>query len=762
MSIIKVKLLESGAEGFHVSLNSSDGKYDSIDGFLPPLPQELESSFRNWQSAYHQLDGVRKVVTRLSPKRIVRYSSSEERDTVKTSLNLWLDGGDSRWRSLRDEFISVLTQLKASGQELRLFVDAKNYNLQRLPWQEWDLLQSRFPEAEIAVRVRGKGEIKPFPKAAKMRILVVVGKSEGINTELDLEVIKKLEEKGVEVKCLKQPTREVLSDALRSEPGYHIFIYTGHSRSQEDGSLGWISLRDDDVLSLEELKNSLRNAINKGLQLAIFNSCDGTGLAAELARLSLPRIIVMREPVPDEVAVKFLEYFFDEFANNKSLFASVHNARERLEHFEKSYPGASWLPTLCIRESALSESLSWQTILAKLTSVSEPVSASASNNKKFGVLAAGLLVGVFGILGVVYGVVTANKEESKTEVAVNFYSPKEESKTEVAAESTPCPEEPAGNLENQESSQYLRCFAYVKGVPNRNLFHGGSTSWAPIRGKINPKIEGIFPDFNLIYKQRGTVPLGSGTGILMLLEGALSFAESSRPLTREEFNDAKSRGFKLKQEAVAIDAIALVVNPSLNVDGLTLEEVKDIYTGKITNWQEVGGPNLKITPYYRPMESGTTPFFQENVLASQQLGKNAVLVDNTTEGLQKVGQAEDIGGIYFASAPEVVPQCRVKPIAVGYSRDSLVKPYRGELVGPENCPQQRNEVNIEAIQSGEYQITRNLYAIVKQDGSIDEEAGEAYVNLLLTDEGQNCIQNLGFVPIRSPESDDNTLCTDIE
>ena len=143
---------------------------------------------------------MRKVVTRLSPKRVVRYSSSEERDTVKTSLNRWLDGGDSRWRSLRDEFISVLTQLKASGQELRLFVDAKNYNLQRLPWQEWDLLQSRFPEAEIAVRVRGKGEIKPFPQAAKMRILVVVGKSEGINTELDLEVIRKLEEKEVEVK----------------------------------------------------------------------------------------------------------------------------------------------------------------------------------------------------------------------------------------------------------------------------------------------------------------------------------------------------------------------------------------------------------------------------------------------------------------------------------------------------------------------------------------------------------------------------------
>jgi ABC-type phosphate transport system substrate-binding protein len=746
MSIIKIKLLESGAEGFHVTLNSSDGKYDSIDGFLPPLPPELESSFKNWQSAYHQLDGVRKVVTRLSPKRIVRYSSSEERDTVKTSLNGWLDAGDNRWRSLRDEFISVLTQLKTSGQEIRLFVDAKNNNLQRLPWQEWDLLQSRFPEAEIAVRVRGKGEIKPFPKAAKMRILVVVGKSNGINTELDLEVIKKLEEKGVEVKYLKQPTREILADALRSETGYHIFIYTGHSRSQEDGSLGWISLNDDDVLGLEELKNSLRNAIDKGLQLAIFNSCDGMGLASQLASLSLPRIIVMREPVPDEVAVKFLEYFFDEFCQNKSLFASVHTARERLEHFEKSYPGASWLPTLCIRESALSQSLSWQTILAKLISVSEPV--SASNNKKFCLLAAGFLVGILGISGVVYSVVSANKEKSTTEEAIAIIPP--------------CPETAVGITENEESNQYLRCFGYVSQVPKGIWLHGGSTTWAPIRGEINPQIKRIFPEFNLNYKAHPSLPPGSGTGISMLLKGQISFAESSRSITEEELQEARNRGFQLKQVPVAMDAIALVVHPRLNVDGLTLQQVKDIYTGKISNWQEVGGPSLKIIPYSRPMESGTTPFFKENVLADEEFGKNVVLVNNTTAGLQKVGGEENIGGIYFASASEVVPQCSVKAIAVGFNVNSLVKPYRGDLIPPENCPQQRNEVNIEAIQSNEYPITRRLFAIIKQDGSIDEEAGEAYANLLLTDEGQKCVEKLGFVPIRSPNSNDTTLCQNME
>ena len=69
---------------------------------------------------------------------------------------------------------------------------------------------------------------------------------------------------------------------------------------------------------------------------------------------------------------------------------------------------------------------------------------------------------------------------------------------------------------------------------------------------------------------------------------------------------------------------------------------------------------------------------------------------------------------------------------------------------------------MEAIQSNKYPITRRLFAIIKQDDSIDAQAGESYANLLLTDEGQKCIEKLGFVPMRSPQSNDNTLCKNIE
>ena len=366
MKIIKIKLIDSVNNKFHVTLtliDTKDTKFHSIDGFLPCLPFQLETSFQEWKEAYYELEDVRKVATRLSPKSVVNHSSAEQKEQVKITLNQWLDSGESSWQPIRDELIAVLSSLQSSGEEIRLFLDIQNPNLRRIPWQEWSLFESRFPQTEIAIRVKGKGRFKGVHKFSKVRIILIVGKSDGINTELDLEVIQKLKEKGAEVKCLNQPTREILSNALREEPGYHILVFAGHSCSKEDGSIGWIDLNDEDRLSIEEFKNSLKYAIDKGLQLAIFNSCDGLGLANQLANLGLSRIIVMREPVPDMVAVKFLEYFFTEFANNKSLFGSVQIAKGRLEHFEKLYPGAMWLPTICIQETALSNSLNWQQLI---------------------------------------------------------------------------------------------------------------------------------------------------------------------------------------------------------------------------------------------------------------------------------------------------------------------------------------------------------------------------------------------------------------
>ncbi|MDJ0719212.1 MAG: substrate-binding domain-containing protein [Prochloraceae cyanobacterium] len=85
------------------------------------------------------------------------------------------------------------------------------------------------------------------------------------------------------------------------------------------------------------------------------------------------------------------------------------------------------------------------------------------------------------------------------------------------------------------------------------------------------------------------------------------------------------------------DAIAIATHPSLSVSGLTIAQLQDIYTGKITNWLKVGGPDLPIVAYSRhPQEGGTVELFIKNVLHSQKLGNNVVLVPDTTAGLTKV------------------------------------------------------------------------------------------------------------------------------
>lgn len=382
MTVIKVFVFwDQGVNKFRVRLAQSDGQINSLDGYLPALPPDLEASqpqlessnyrqsaYSQWQYSYSQFEAVRKVSSRINPKKSLTDSEAREitfqqKESVIKSLNEWLNCQDSSWQPIRDELIAVLSHLQKTGQEARLFLDTEHPQLRRLPWQEWDLFKHRFPQAEVSVRLQtSRTKIQPIRQDAQVKVLAVIGKSDGINTQFYEEVIKALEKKNAQVTVLKQPNREELSQALREEKGYHLFVFSGHSSSHPNGTIGWLELKDQDAITIEEFKSSFRKAIQQGLQLAIFNSCDGLGLAHQLAELGLPRSIVMREPIPDEVAVKFLKYFFEEFTNKKSLFHSIHLSRERLIEygFEKSYPGVSWLPTLCVQEVTLSTSLTWQ------------------------------------------------------------------------------------------------------------------------------------------------------------------------------------------------------------------------------------------------------------------------------------------------------------------------------------------------------------------------------------------------------------------
>ncbi len=281
--------------------------------------------------------------------------------------------------------------------------------------------------------------------------------------------------------------------------------------------------------------------------------------------------------------------------------------------------------------------------------------------------------------------------------------------------------------------------AEVTNVPSGTFRYGGSTSFAPLRSQaVVGQIEQFHPGFNLSYTEPPpAVKPGSGSGIKMLLDGQLSFSQSSRPLSDQEYQAATTRNFKLDQIPVAMDGITFYVNPKLSIPGLNTTQIKDIYTGKITNWSQVGGPNLPITPLSRDPESGGTPdFFKENVLGSADFAPSVKPYERDTTGsIRKV--ALNPGGIAYATGSEVCNQTLIKPLPIAKEGDQgFVAPCVG------------NQVNKAVFANNTYPLTRRLFIIVKRDGSPDEQAGQAYANLLLSDEGQRLVDQAGLVPLR--------------
>lgn len=716
---IKIQVLESSNSKFHVTVTQSEVGEDSLITSLPAIPIELKSSLKRWKLGYYDIGSVREVCSSLRIQPVSAITSSElyqYRNSIKLSFNQWLDTSNE----LREYLIRVASQLRSKHQDIRILLDIPNSTLYYFPWQEWNLFENHFPQSEIAIRVKGKRDekIQPIVKCWKVRILVVIGNSEGINPEQDLEIIKQLEKKGAKIDILENPSREKLRDAFKTEPGYHLFIFAGHSQSNEDGTIGWLELNKEDILTISSFKDNFKRAIDRGLQLAIFNSCDGLGLAKQMAELNLPQSIVMREPIPDRIAVEFLKHFFHHFSQNKSVVVSLRETRKDLEPFEREgrLPGAQWLPVICTRESA--PSLTWNKLRRNPTAY--------------------ILLGLVGL--------------TATVTLLGLFLKGELSKPSPLSTSTTCPQTIASSPQNNHTEKAFgfNCFVDVVNVPKGTWLHSGSTTWAPIRGKINPQLEKIFPEFHLRYTNHPDKPPGSGTGIHMLLEGQISFAESSRPLKEDELRQGSMRGIQLKQDAIAIDAIAVAVHPNLPIKSLTLEQLKGIYTGKIDNWKKVGGPDLAIQLYARSKDSGTTDFFQTDVLGGSPFSHRIIEIETPTVAIQKLSQEMNLGGIFFATASQLVSQCSIKLLALSRNAESPpVTPYKEPLISPNDCNQEtHNTINLDAFRNNKYPISRRIFLITRQDDSVDKQAGEAYSSLLLTNEGQKLIEEAGFIPIR--------------
>jgi ABC-type phosphate transport system substrate-binding protein len=725
--LIRLKLRTASEEGFLVTL-TCDRYQLEVDGFLPNIPSELRDAFQKWQSNYLQLDTARQPIMgvdiqdtnfRIVPKSATNFSRIETVDRLKKELNNWLNSDYPEWQKIRETLIALADRLhREHSSDIQFILDTNEANICRLPWQEWDLSLQYYPNTEIALvtanntatinTIDRDRHLHPHTNKQKIRILAVFGNNYNLDTDRDLKIIDSLQQKNAEVVFLEQPNLKDLCQTLWDDRGYHIFIFIGHSGSKEDGKIGWIQINDRETLTIESFKNALKQAIDKGLQLAIFNSCDGLGLASQLAELSLPQSIVMREPIPDEVAIEFINYFFQALTANKSLFTSLNIAKKRLELFHAKYPGSTWLPVLCLQSTA--KIFHWQETLDEISSKAKLKRQNQYLPK---------VISIIVILCLVFFIIFSNKFSTTSLEKIIFSS-------------------------NSSS------IASINNLPYGNWQYGGSTTWQPIRDSIDRKIEGEHPKFQLIYTEHPILPSGSGTGIKMLLEDRISFVQSSRPISDSEYKIARQRGLILKQIPIAIDSLAVAVSPDLNVKHLTIQQLKNIYSGRIANWQELGGEDLPIVPFARPSGSGTTEFFQENILGDRAFSDRVIFIDNKKQILKDFDRPENKGGIYFASAREIIGNCQLKPLPISRrSIDNFISPYLGTLASPERCQQQPNKLNLEAIGSGDYPLTRRLFVITSVSNYVEVRVGESYANLLLTDEGQKAIEKLGFIPLKT-------------
>lgn len=268
---------------------------------------------------------------------------------LKNEINQWLSSPGFR-------NIDQQLRIKLNADEtIRVIIETDNDLLQKLPWHLWHFFD-HYSKAEVALSAQEYQKVSPVTTRDKqqMRILVVLGHSEGINTQPDRIL---LEDADAESFILKEPRRSKLDKYLWDEQGWDILFFAGHSTSQAIDTTGipteQLFINPNERLAVDQLRNALKAAISRGLKLAIFNSCDGLGLARALADLNLPQLIVMREPVTDPVAHTFLQNFLQVFSRGEAFYTAVRHAREKLQGIEGEFPGASWLPVIFQNPTAL-------------------------------------------------------------------------------------------------------------------------------------------------------------------------------------------------------------------------------------------------------------------------------------------------------------------------------------------------------------------------------------------------------------------------
>ncbi len=243
-------------------------------------------------------------------------------------------------------------------------------------------------------------------------------------------------------------------------------------------------------------------------------------------------------------------------------------------------------------------------------------------------------------------------------------------------------------------------------------------AWAETYGQIRPDV------------QVAVTGGGSGTGIASLINGTVDMANASRRIKDEEVTQAQANGMDPVEYVVAGDAIAVVVHPSNPVDGLTIPQLSDIFSGKVTNWREVGGEDRPIVLLSRESNSGTHVFFLEEVVRQGDAEDRTLFSPDT---------------LLMPSSEGISAEIRQNPNTIGYDGLGYVTPDQKVVAVARSAGAPYVEPSIETVKDDSYPIARGLYiyTLGEAQGAIGE-----YLQWILGAEGQAIVRDLGFVPLQ--------------
>ena len=242
-------------------------------------------------------------------------------------------------------------------------------------------------------------------------------------------------------------------------------------------------------------------------------------------------------------------------------------------------------------------------------------------------------------------------------------------------------------------------------------------AWAEAYQKLNPDIR--------ISVTGG----GSGTGIASLINNTVDIANASRQIKQIEIEDAVANGVTPVEFIIAGDAIAIIVNRENPVSELTIQQISDIYSGKITNWSEVGGEDRPIVKLSRETNSGTHVYFLEEVV--RQGDKNSTLLFSPDT-------------LLLPSSEGIIVEVRDNPNAIGYDGLGYISDEVKVIAIAVNLGDAYILPSIESVLNDQYPIARNLYMYT--NGVPDSHVKE-YLDWVLSEEAQQIVTELGFVPI---------------